>query len=171
VALVLSDSGPAVELVVASCSLPLFGKPYVHGDMVLVDSCLTRNESAPLHELLDVDLVVSIETAWPQRPWCCEKTKLSLTGTVARSWQVWMSQWTEAASQCDLAIAPIVPGGFADMSPGRVDQLVELGRDAAREKLPQLTALLHACTASSGRGTRPCKSERWQHNLPSERSA
>ena len=141
---VLLDTGPAAELVVASCSLPLFGKPYVHGDMVLLDACLMRDESAQLHELLDVDLVVAIQTAWPKRLWPCPKTQLSIPRTVARCWEVLTSQWSETASQYDLVIAPIVPGGFADMSPRRVDRLVELGRDAAKEKLPQLTALLHA---------------------------
>ncbi len=65
---VLVDTGPAAELVVASCSLPFFGKPYVYGDMTLVDSFLTRNESAPLHKLLDVDLIVVVQTAWPKQP-------------------------------------------------------------------------------------------------------
>ena len=148
---VLLDRGPAAELVIASCSLPLFGKPYIHGDMVLVDSCLIRNEPAELHKLLDVDLVVAIQTAWPKRPWPCPKTKLSIPRTVAKCWDVVTSQWSETTSQYNLVIAPIVPGGFADMSPRRVDQLVELGRDAAKEKLPQLTALLHAQTpAASG---------------------
>jgi predicted acylesterase/phospholipase RssA len=146
---VLLDTGPAAELVVASCSLPLFGKPYVHGDMVLLDACLMRNEPVRLHELLDVDLVVAIQTAWPKRPWPCPKMKLNIPRTVARCWEVLTSQWSETTAGYDLVIAPIVPGGFADMSPRRVDQLVELGRVAAQEKLPQLTALLHARTAAA----------------------
>ena len=151
---VLLDTGPAAELVVASCSLPFFGKPYVHGNMILVDPFLARNEPARLHELLDVDLVVAVRTAWPKQQWSCPKTNLSVPRTVARSWQVLVSQWSEANSGYDLVIAPVVLGGFADMSPRRVDRLVELGRDAAKKQLPQLTALLHARTsATSGPGT------------------
>jgi predicted acylesterase/phospholipase RssA len=147
---VLLDKGPAVELVVASCSLPLFGKPYFHGNMVLADAWLMRNERARLHELLNVDLVVAVGTAWPEQPWSCPKTKLGTQQTVARSLRVLLSQWSDSTSSFDLEITPVVPGGFADMNPRRVDQLVELGREAARAKLPQLTALLNPRTPTSG---------------------
>ena len=128
------DTGPAAELVVASCSLPFFGKPYVYGDMILVDSFLTRNESAPLHKLLDVNLIVAIQTAWPKQSWSRPKTKLSIPRTVARFWQVLISQWSETVLPYDLVIAPIVPGEFADMSPQRVEPTGRTGPAGSQRK-------------------------------------
>jgi hypothetical protein len=40
------------------------------------------------------------------------------------------------------------------MNPRRIDHLVELGRNAAKEKLPQLVALLAAVPAERGPGVR-----------------
>ena len=143
---VLIDRGPAAELVVASCSLPLFAKPYVYGDMLLSDSCAVRDEPAPLRELLDVDLVVAIQAVWAkprQRP---ARTRLGVPETTAGLQQTRRPRWFEPASQYDLIIAPVVPAGFADIDPRRTEQFVELGRDAATEKLPQLTTLLRART-------------------------
>lgn len=151
---VLIDRGPVVELVVALCSLPLFGKPYAYENMLLRDSCLMRDNPAPLHEVLGVDLVVMIESASRLQPSRCPKTSLSVPESLTRLWQRETSQGPETASQYDRVIAPIAPSGFFDMNPKHIDQLAKLGRDAARQALPQLAALLHAATAGNGRGSR-----------------
>ncbi len=100
---------------------------------VLVDPCLMRNEHAGLHERLDVNLVVAVQTAWPERPLCRPKTKWSVPRTIAGCLHACLSQWSETAEQYDLVIAPRVPGGFVNMSPRRVDQLVNLGRAPPRK--------------------------------------
>ena len=151
---VLIGEGPAAELVIASCTLPGFGKPYAHDGMLLLDSCSVIDDPAALRAILGVDLIVGIQTTWPRRPRRRPKTKWYVPRSIARILRSQRVRCLRTAQQYDLVIAPVVSIEFTDMDPRHADQLLASGREAAREKLPQLAALLRPAAGDGGPGNR-----------------
>jgi NTE family protein len=140
---VLFESGPAVDLVVASCSLPILGVPKVYGDMVLVDGGVASRGLPDLSGKVDADVVVGVILPTSTYPEVESGFRAGWLRTAAHCWGVHRHSWLSMhQSQYDLVIAPRVPGGFVNLNGRRLQQLMEIGSQAAEAALPELKAIL-----------------------------
>lgn len=145
---VLLESGPAIELVAASCSLPGFGVPFMYGEMVLVDGGVASPGLSRIREHVDADLVIGVAVAAAKKSCVRPGQKPGLVRTVLQSRAIRKSCRPVGYDQdYDLIIAPDTPFGFADLHPGRIDRLVEAGVLAAEAELPRLEALIRQTLA------------------------
>ena len=138
------ESGNAVTLVLASCSVPLFAPPVVYEGKLLVDGGLAGNCPLRVLDQLEVDVAIGVDVSRSARSQMTLQRRPGLLRTLKRSWEMQRSHLLmNHSSKLNLLITPETwRFSFANFTPRCVDQLVDAGVEAAEEALPRLDALL-----------------------------
>lgn len=136
---VVLTSGPVVEAAVASAAVPGLFAPVERGDMLLVDGGIVDNLPVAVARGMGVDMVVAVDVnparRVPRRPESFRELMESTIDIVGRS--------NKAVSRydADFLVQPDTEK-FGTWDFGRIDGIIEAGREAALGVLPDVLAAL-----------------------------
>lgn len=134
------NSGSLSKAVEASCSIPMVFDPVVINDKHYVDGGLMNN--LPVESIRDkARLIIGVDVM-PQVP--LQDASFNIAHQVAlRCFE--MAIWSNSRisrENCDLLIEPTPVFNYHIMEFGKVQELFEIGYDAAQDAMPELKAIL-----------------------------
>lgn len=136
----IRTQGELIDVVVASCSIPLVFQPVEIDGALYVDGGLMRN--MPVDSLLDdVDFIIGVNVI-PRAP--IDKRKLSSVWSVAhRCFDLAILGNTQSqAAQCNFVIEPEGIGRYGVFQFPKYKAIYELGYQTAKAQIPALKALM-----------------------------
>ena len=137
---VILNSGPVVDAAVASAAVPGLFAPVERGDMLLVDGGIVDNLPVAVARGMGVDVVVAVDVnparRIPRKPESFRELMESTIDIVGRS--------NKAVSRHDADFL-VQPGTekFGTWDFGRIDAIIDAGREAAVAVLPDVIGALH----------------------------
>jgi NTE family protein len=136
---VVLDEGSVVEAAVASAAVPGLFAPVERGDMLLVDGGLVENLPVSVARAMGVDVVVAVDVnparRVPRKPENLRELMESAKDIMSRS--------NKAVSRHDADFL-VQPGTekYGTWDYGRIDAIIDAGREAALVVLPDVLAVL-----------------------------
>jgi NTE family protein len=136
---VVLDSGSVVEAAVTSSAVPGLFAPVERGDMLLVDGGLVENLPVAVVRAMGVDVVVAVDV----NPACRIPRKPENFRELMESTMDIMSRSNKAVSrrEADFLVQPGTER-FTAWDFGRIDAIIDAGREAALVVLPDVLAVL-----------------------------
>lgn len=138
---VVVEEGSVAEAIRASISIPGIFRPVRKEDRILVDGAVTDRLPVDVARECGADLIVAVDVTF------CEGKRVVIRNT----WDVIMTaldimqkqQFEAAAPQADILIQPAV-GGFSPRDFDRSREIVDLGRQAALDKIATIQETIRA---------------------------
>jgi len=136
---VIMDKGLLYEAVAASCAVPIFYRPFVKGDMHLVDGGLLNNIPADVARMMGADKVVTIDINGSRGH---GTDSLSLLNVAKASLAIMISNSSESGLiNSDIIIAPDLAKFKATKKDGAMD-MIELGYKSTKERINEIEDLI-----------------------------
>lgn len=136
----IKSSGPLFDIVMASSSIPLVFSPVEIDGQLYVDGGMLAN--FPVQPLIGKSDVIVGVNLMPQEP-ISDKSVQNIIGIATRCFS--LSVWSNTQPQlrhCDLVIAPPNIGQYNIFQFNRYKELVELGYEAALDRIPELLEII-----------------------------
>lgn len=136
---VVLNRGNVAKAVSASCAVPALFKPVEIDNMVLVDGGLLNNMPADVCRNMGAEVVIGVDLNHTRGGGAKSK---SITNIIAATWKITMkSTMYKGTLNSDLVIEPEL-SEFAATSLEHIDQMVEEGYRATKERMAEIKQLL-----------------------------
>lgn len=142
------DSGPVAPAVRASIAIPLVFQPVKHQDKLLLDGGLLHPLPIAAAQNMGADVVIGVNVDLIDSFEFDATTEMSLRATAVRSFHLMYQRvYDTSGERADITIEPIIPiqpitAWRKYFQQKNLDDIVELGEAATREKIPEIKKLL-----------------------------
>lgn len=138
---IVFDKGSVSEAISASCAVPLVFRPVVIGDMHLVDGGVLNNIPASVCRMFGADYVVTVDVN-PTRGGGSKE--LNMFDVVKATFNIMSAHSSvDGLRMSDVIVAPML-GEFSATKKDGFEKMIELGYNAAKEKLELIKKLFEA---------------------------
>lgn len=135
---VVFDSGNVSAAVSASCAVPLVFRPVVIGEKHLVDGGVLNNIPASVCKMFGADFVVTVDVN-PTRGG--GSSELGMFDVIKATFNIMTAHTSvEGLRMSDVIVAPMLSEFSAAKKDG-FEKMIEIGYDAAKEKIEQIKNL------------------------------
>lgn len=138
---IVLESGPVAQAIRASISVPGVFSPVIKDEMVLVDGAVCDRLPIEVARSLGADIVLAVDVMFGGGWEANIKNTLDVIITSLDLMQ--KASFDQAKEQADILIQPEV-GCFSPRAFDKAKQIIELGRQAAEQKLEQIAAITGA---------------------------